>query len=239
MILEQATMTEFKKHLKRTKTIIIPFGTTEEHGGHLPLNTDTLIVHEILKRVIKKRKVFLAPPVPYGVCTSTAQHPGTIGISPETLRKLTADLVEDAYLKKLRHFILISGHAGGLHISAIKEVAETLIEKLKGIKIAVLSPYDVLFKELMALTDTPNDSHAGELETSLVLALAPELVKGRSKEEYPKLPKPFLVKDKLRYWPGGVWGNPSRATKEKGEKAVRLIVKKIIEIIDVIEKKKF
>ena len=71
MILENATMAEFTKHLKKTKTIIFPFGTVEEHGRHLPLNTDTLIVYELLKRAAKKRKVFVAPPVYYGVCTST------------------------------------------------------------------------------------------------------------------------------------------------------------------------
>ena len=238
MILGQATMTEFKKHLKKTKTIIFPFGTVEEHGRHLPLNTDTLIANEILKRVVKKRKVFLAPPLYYGVCTTTRKHPGTITIAPETLRMLTSDIMKNAYEKGLRNFILVSGHAGGIHMSALKEVTETLIEELKGIRIAVISPYEFLFSELSSLTDTPNDSHAGELETSLVLSLAPELVKGTSKEEYPKLPKPFLVRDKLKYWRGGVWGNPNKATKEKGDRAVRLIVKKIVEIIDRIEKKK-
>ena len=237
MILENITMADFKKHLKKTKTIIFPFGTIEEHGTHLPLNTDTLIVYEVLKRLIRKRKVFLAPPVYYGVCTTTKQHPGTISITPETLRKLTLDLVTDAYKKGLRNFFLISGHGGGLHMYALKEVAEIVIEELKGIKIAVISPYDILYKELSELAETPNDLHAGEIETSLVLALAPELVKGRSKEEYPKLPKPFVVKDKVRYWRGGVWGNPGKASREKGEKAVKLIVNKIIGIIDMVEKR--
>ncbi len=236
MILENITMEDYKRHLKKTKTVIFPFGTVEEHGKHLPLNTDTLIVYEILKRLIRKRKVFLAPPVYYGVCTSTNQHPGTISISAETLRRLTYDLVKDAYNKGLRNFILISGHGGGLHMYAIKEVAEILIEELKGAKIAVISPYDLLRKELSELAETPNDSHAGEIETSLVLALAPELVKGRSKEEYPKMPKPFVVKNKLRYWRGGVWGNPGKASREKGEEAIKLIINKVADVIDVIEK---
>ncbi len=238
MILENITMTEFNKHLKKTKTIIFPFGTIEEHGRHLPLNTDTLIVNEALKRVVRKIDVFLAPPVYYGVCTTTRQHPGTISITPETLRRLVSDLVRDAYQKGLRNFFLISGHGGGLHMSALKEAAEVLIEELDRITIAVISPYDILSREFTELTETPNDSHAGELETSLVLYLAPELVKGRSKEEYPGLPKPFIVKNKLKYWRGGVWGDPGKATKKKGEKAVKLIVNKIIDVINVIERKK-
>jgi len=232
MIIENITMAEFKRHLKKTKTIIFPFGTVEEHGDHLPLNTDTLIIYEILKRLVKERNVFLAPPVYYGVCTTTSQHPGTIGITPETLRRLTYDIVRDAYKKGLRNFFLITGHGGGLHSSALRETAEILIEELRGIKIAVLCPYDILHKELSELADTQNDSHAGEIETSLVLSLAPELVQGRSKEDYPKLPRPFVVKDKTRYWRSGVWGNPAKASREKGDRAVTLIIKKIIGIID-------
>jgi creatinine amidohydrolase len=235
MVLEHITMAEFKRHLKKTKTIIIPFGTVEEHGDHLPLNTDTLIIYEMLKQVVKKRKVFLAPPLYYGVCTTTSQHPGTMGITPETLRRLTCDIVKDSYKKGLRTFFLITGHGGGLHSSALKEAAELLVEGLKGIKIAVLCPYDVLHKELAELSETRNDSHAGELETSLVLSLAPDLVKGRSKEDYPKLPKPYVVKDKIRYWRSGVWGNPAKASREKGDKAVILIIKKMIDIIDQAE----
>ncbi|MEW6601684.1 MAG: creatininase family protein, partial [Nitrospirota bacterium] len=174
----------------------------------------------------------LAPPVYYGVCTTTGQHPGTIGITPETLRRLTCDIVKDAYKKGLRTFFLITGHGGGLHSSALKEAAESLIEELKGTKIAVLCPYDVLHKELAELAESVNDSHAGEIETSLVLSLAPELVKGSSKKDCPKLPRPFVVKDKIRYWRSGVWGDPSKASRKKGDRAAELIVSKIVEIID-------
>lgn len=236
-ILENITMQEFRQYLRKTKTIVFPFGTIEEHGRHLPLHTDSFIIQEILKRVAKKKKFFLAPLVYYGVCTTTRDHPGTLSISPETLRRLSHDLITEAYKKGLRNFLLISGHGGSLHISAMKETAEELIYAYKGIKIAVLSPYDVLWKELSGIAETPNDSHAGELETSMMLFLAPELVKGRSPEEYPKIPKPFTVRDKVKYWPGGVWGNPKKASVEKGKKAVALMVDKIAGIIGEAEKK--
>ncbi|MBC8413485.1 MAG: creatininase family protein [Nitrospira sp.] len=232
MILENITMVEFTEHLEQCKTIIFPFGTVEEHGTHLPLNTDTLIAYEILKRVVEKRKVFLAPPVHYGVCTTTSQHPGTLSISPETLRRITYDLVREAYKKGLRNFFLVTGHGGGLHSSALKEAAENLIKELEGAQIAVFCPYDALYKDLEEIAETESDSHAGEIETSLVLVLAPELVKGRSKEEYPNFPRPFIVKDKQQYWPGGVWGNPEKASVEKGEKTRKLIEATIIEVLD-------
>ncbi|UCG79460.1 MAG: creatininase family protein [Nitrospirota bacterium] len=235
MIIENITMSEFKKHLHRTKTIVFPFGTVEEHGSHLPLNTDTLIIYEALKMV--KKKVFLAPPVHYGVCTTTKHHPGTINITPGTLRSLSRDMVVDSYKKGLRNFLLISGHGGSQHMAALKEISEELIEELKGIRIAAFSPYDLLWKELSELADTENDSHAGEIETSMILYLAKDLVKGRAKEEYPKIPKPFVQKDYTKYWKGGVWGDPQKASFKKGEKAIKTIVDKISDIIKEIDKK--
>ncbi|RMG73730.1 MAG: creatininase family protein [Nitrospirae bacterium] len=236
MFIEEMTMEEFKRGLRKTKTILIPFGTVEEHGRHLPLSTDTMVAVEALRRVAEKLKVFIAPPLHYGVCTSTRQHPGTITIKPSTLRALTRDIVVDCYKKGLRNFVLVTGHGGGLHINAMKEVAEELVEELKGIRMAVVCPYNLLWTELSEIAETENDSHAGEIETSLVLAIKPELVKGRSKEEYPSFPKPLVVKDKLKYWPGGVWGNPKKATPEKGERVFELIVDRLISVIKEVER---
>jgi creatinine amidohydrolase len=237
-ILENMTMNEFKKYLRNTKTIVFPFGTIEEHGSHLPLNTDALIIREALNLAAKRRKFFLAPVLWYGVCTTTRDHPGTIGITSETLRRLSSDLVAEAYRKGLRNFLLISGHGGSLHMSALKETAEELVEHLKGIKIAAFTPYDLLWKELSEIAETPNDYHAGELETSIVLYLAPQFVKGRAREEYPQIPKPFNVKNKVKYWPGGVWGDPKKASPEKGKKALKLIADKIVEVLDRMERLK-
>ena len=69
----------------------------------------------------------------------------------------------------------------------------------------------------------------------MMLFLSQAQVKGRAPEEYPKLPKPFVVKDKTRYWEGGVWGNPGKASAKKGEKAMKLITDKIVEVLDMIE----
>ncbi len=234
-VLENITMQEFRKYLRVTKTIVFPFGTVEEHGKHLPLNTDSFIIQEALKEAAKSRQFFLAPTLPYGVCTTTKDHPGTLSISPDTLRRFTHDVVMEAYKKGLRNVLLVSGHGGSLHMSALKETAEDLIERLRAVKIAVFSPYDLLWGELSQIAETHNDSHAGELETSMMLFLAAHLVKGRSPEEYPRIPKPFVVRNKTRYWKGGVWGDPGKASAKKGEQAIKLISGKIIEVLDMME----
>jgi len=236
MLLENITMSDFKKGLKKTKTLIIPFGTIEEHGSHLPLSTDTIQVYAVCKEAAKKVNVFVAPPLHFGVLTSTRKHPGSIGISPDSLRKVARDIIMSAYDKGLKNFILISGHAGGIHMSALREIGEGLIDEIDDIKIAVVSEYDMLVKEGLKLVETKNDGHAGEIETSRILYLAPELVKGRAKEEYPKFPAPLIVRDKLKYWKGGVWGNPSKADKEKGRRLFLVSVSMVVDFVKRIEK---
>jgi creatinine amidohydrolase len=108
-ILENITMNEFKKYLGKTKTIVFPFGTIEEHGRHLPLNTDSFIIQKALDLVAESQRFFLAPIIYYGVCTTTKDHPGTISITAGTLRSLIFDLVMEAY-KRGWNFLLISGH---------------------------------------------------------------------------------------------------------------------------------
>ncbi len=235
MLLEEITMKDFADGLKKTKTLILPLGTVEEHGEHLPLSTDTIVVYEVAKKAAKKIPLYIAPPLHYGVCTSTAQHLGTIGISFDTLRSFVEDILKSAYEKGLRNFVVISGHAGGSHATAMKEAGEELIHWLPESKIAVLTVYDLILKEALEIAETKNDSHAGEIETSLILAMTPELVKGSSPEEYPTFPKPFIVRKKLKYWPGGVWGNPAKATKEKGEQVFNLAVEKLVKLVRDLE----
>ncbi len=236
MMLEHITMSEFKKAIKRHKTLICPFGTVEAHGTHLPLYTDTLIINEVARKASETVPVFVAPCIPFGVCTSTGAHPGTLGITPGTLRRLAYDIVRDGVKKGFKNIILISGHGGSLHVSALKEAGEGLVSEIKGINIAALSIYEVLGKDADNIRETKVDSHAGEIETSLVLFLAPMLVKGRAGEEYPEFPKPVMARDKVRFWPGAVWGNPGKATKEKGERMFNLMVQGLVGLVRKIEK---
>ncbi len=231
MLIENITMEEFRLAVAGHKPLVIPYGTVEAHGTHLPLGTDTMIVMAVLTEVAKRLDIMVAPPVNYGVCTSTAMHPGTIGITPSTLRALTTDLVCHGYEHGVREFILISGHGGGLHLSAMREASEALIRRLNDVKIAVLTLYEILPEEARSLVETPDDSHAGELETSLILHLSEHLVRGRAGEEYPALPEYIVVRDKPRYWPGAVWGNPQRATEKKGERIFKFMVESVEEFI--------
>lgn len=238
MIIQEITMTEFEEGLKKTRTVIIPVGTTEEHGSHLPLATDIIHLYEMVKEAAKKVDVFIAPPLYYGLCRSTGEHPGTITISGDTFRSLIGDIVRSLYAQQMRNFIIISGHAGGTHMSSLTEVGELLLAELPETNIAIVSLFELIEKEALDIIETRGDSHAGELETSLILYSKPHLVKGAGESSYPQIPAYFLVRDKKRYWPTGVCGDPTRASAEKGKRAFDAAVGKIVHLKKEIERLK-
>jgi creatinine amidohydrolase len=222
VIISEMTMPEFIAGLAKTQTIFLPFGSTEEHGDHLPLDTDTMQVYAVVRAAAEIQPAFVAPPVHYGICRSTSAHPGTVGIAPDTLRALVRDLVCGYYEQGLRNFILISGHAGKTHVGALVEVGEEMLKRFSEIRVAVINEYDYCCRAGREIIVTEGDSHAGEVETARIMHLHPELVKGTSPREFPDFPEFILVRNKTAYWPGGVWGDPAPASPEKGRELCRL-----------------
>ena len=237
---EDLTMLGFETLLQQTQTVILPLGSLEEHGPHLPLGTDTFHALKLARRVAELRPVVVAPPVFYGMCRSTREHPGTVSISGDTLRALLVDVGREFYRVGLHNLVFISGHAGGTHMSAIVEAGERLLTELPEVKVAVVNLLELL-REVLGeqpdLVQTKGDSHAGEVETALMLAAYPGLVRGTAPEEWPSFPKYVLVRDKRRYWPGGVWGNPAPATAAQGEAILRAEAERLAKVISKLEEK--
>lgn len=179
--------------------------------------------------------LFVAPPIHYGCCRSTSCHPGTISISTGTLKSLLKDIVRSLRLQGLRQFIVLTGHAGGSHRLCLQDAGEELITEFDDIAIAVVTEYELASREGRDIVETPGDAHAGEIETSRIMHSHPHLVQGTSPEEYPAFPPGILVRDKRRYWPGGVWGNPGKATAAKGKRIEELVIAKVIELARALE----
>jgi creatinine amidohydrolase len=236
VIIEEMTMVEFESGLRNSRTVLIPFGSVEEHGAHLPLSTDTYEAYEVCKKAASIKALFVAPPVHYGNCRSTACHPGTVSISTTTLKLLFQDIVCSLRSHGLRRFIALTGHAGGAHCMALQEAGEELIARYDDISIAVVTEFELAREQGRGLIETAGDCHAGEIETSRILHSHPHLVKGSSPAEFPAFPSGILVRDKRTYWPGGVWGDPGRATAEKGSKLEALVVSKLIELAAELER---
>jgi creatinine amidohydrolase len=235
MIIDEVTMPEYERGLHASRTVIIPFGSLEEHGAHLPLCTDTLQVVEVCRRAAGRTGAHLAPAVPYGVMRSTRNHPGTVGVTTATLRSLAIELVRDFHRHGMRSFVLISGHAGRTHVLTLVDAGEQLLEELPEIRVSVISEYDEIRRAAAAIVEAADDSHAGEIETSRVLFLRPELVKGTSPAEWPDFPEARLVRDKRRHWRGGVWGDPGKASARKGEELVEVAVERLVGLIRELE----
>ena len=234
---QDLTMPEFEAARDQLQTVILPVGSVEEHGPHLPLGTDTFHAIEVAHRAAELRPVLVAPPVFYGICRSTREHPGTVSISGDALRALLKDLGREFYRQGLRRLILISGHAGGTHMCALVEAGEALLEEFADVRVAVVNVLDLLREVLTARPDlikTKGDSHAGEVETAIMLARHPDLVKGRAPAEWPSFPKYELVRDKRRYWPGGVWGDPGPAAAAQGEEILAAETLRLVQLIDAL-----
>jgi creatinine amidohydrolase len=172
------------------------------------------------------------------MCRSTREHPGTVSISGDALRALLLAVGREFYRQGWRNLVFVSGHAGGTHISAVVEAAERLLVELPEAKIAVVNLLELL-REVLAdkpdLVHTRGDSHAGEVETAIMMAAYPHLVRGTAPEEWPSFPKYVLVRDKQRYWPGGVWGNPGPATAAQGEAILEAEAARLDRLISTLE----
>lgn len=236
MIIEEITSQDFLDGLKKSRTVLIPVGATEGHGVHLPLGTDSFQALDVCKKLSERRDVFVAPPILYGVCRSTSQHPGTLSIRTETLKSLLIDVVESLYRQGLRNFVVLSGHAGGTHNAVLLDAGEILLSSLPESKIAVVTEYDLAAEEGQGLIETVGDSHAGEIEASRMLASRPHMVKPGAKEACPDFPKHILVRNKLRCWPSAVWGNPEKATAEKGRMIEEVVVGALERLVIELER---
>ena len=120
-------------------------------------------------------------------------------------------------------------------MATLVDAGEELIRTCSDLHMAVLSVLDLGKTAWKDLLETSGDSHAGEVETSLMLHLHPEWVEGSAPEAYPHFPDHILVRNKRAYWPTGVWGNPEAASAEKGEKFLESSVESLCRLIDRLE----
>lgn len=235
MIIEEMSTVAFQEGLTKTRTVIVPLGSVEEHGPHLPMNTDILHAYHIAKKTSENIDVFVAPPIYFGVCRSTARFPGTIDIRPETLEMLIDDVVSALYRHGLRRFILFSGHAGMNHRASMLNSADTLLAVYDDIIISSITDADLVDQEFFEIVETVGDSHAGEIETSLVMSIAPGLVGDPPEADAPIFPRSMVVKDTRKYWKSGVWGDPRKASPEKGLRMMEILAGNLESLVGRIE----
>jgi len=223
MNLNDLTWIEVKEYLKKRGDVLLPFGAVEEHGYHLPLSTDGDIALAIADKLSEKTGIIVAPIIWYGVSNTTRGYAGTTMVSFDSLRAYSKDVMLSLKETGFRIIYLLSGHMSRSHLEAIKEAAKAIDLKTYLLDFSQIKTSDILETKPL---------HACEAETSLMLYLHPEKADmSRVVDEKIEFRK-FLVKGTLKKTKSGVFGSPTRATKEKGKKLFGRIVKELAEFIN-------
>jgi creatinine amidohydrolase len=222
MDLKDMSWKDVEEYLKKRRDILLPFGSVEEHGYHLPLSTDGDIAIAISKRIAEKTGIAVAPIVWYGVSNTTKGYIGTTAVCFNALKKYSKEIMKGLKESGFQVVYILSGHLSNSHISAIKEAAREIPDlKAYLLDISKIPMSDILETEPM---------HACEAETSLMLYLHPEKVDlSKAIDEEVKKEK-FSIN--LKKTKSGVFGAPTKATREKGRLLFNRIVLEFTKVIE-------
>jgi creatinine amidohydrolase len=227
---------------------VLPFGATEPHNLHMPYGTDNFQVEAIARRACEKTyrsggKVLLLPAMPYGVNTNHFQVPGGLpcSVKPTTLLALLTDIVDSLERQGVLKLVLLNGHGG----NELKPLVRELYHRTK-VFICVCDWYRMAADVYPTIFQHPGE-HADEVETSLGLALFPELLHPERADDGAARPTRFEAINRgwvniVRPWHlvsknTGV-GNPSGATGEKGTQLLEVLEERLSAFLTALAKAK-
>ena len=176
--LHHLSWTQIRDLQKNEGVVILPVGAIEQHGPHLPVWTDTLLVTEVLNQTLAalsaEVQAWALPPVTYGKSNEHTGFAGTFSLSAATLNAVLLDIAKGVAASGFRRLVFINGHGGNM---AVLDAAARDIRAETGLMTFCLHPH-LYVEPPFAISDNERrlGFHAGELETSLVLALTPDLV---------------------------------------------------------------
>jgi creatinine amidohydrolase len=235
--LDELSTKEAAQAAKNGSVVIFPVGSVEEHGEHLPLCTDSIQPEYVALEVAKKTGCLVAPPLRYGICNAGRNFAGTITIEFDTFYRIVHAILSELIRNGFSRIIVLSGHAGQSHMVALRMAAQDIVIKRdvtgvgKKTRIMVLSDYDFA-KELTPKYASEKDGHAGTLETSRVMAIKPELIKSKGSIGAANWPRFEVVAHPELFFPNGVNGDPTVASKKKGQKINEHIIEQVEQLVE-------
>ena len=215
-----------RKIIKKKKQIaVIPVGSIEQHGPHLPVSTDSDIVTEIARKLSEKKNFLLLPTITYGVSFEHAPF-FNLSIKESTLSTVMIDLCTSLFANNIKTVFVINGHHGNL--KPLKNIDEKLRKLSKNkLRVFPLSYWHFMQREF---------DHAGFVETSLMLAISKNvkmklaekglLTDGMSQQQIKDLGR-LAAKSFLKVTKNGIWGDPRKATKRDGQIILDEIMKNL------------
>ena len=231
--------------------ILVPIGSTEQHGPHLPTGTDTFLAIALAESATRATDALIAPPIWYGWSPHHMVLPGTITVRPEVLIDLVSDVVGSLSQHGFDRFVLLNGH----RIANLPwlQLAAERAQRTLGVKVALFDPA-YMSKEVSESLGWGEIGHAEEIETSHLLHIDPHRVRmDRAVDAPPPEHALYHVDprnpgDTLAYVPAspneqqplalrsrGVSGSPNRASPEKGKRYHEHLVARLVAVIQALE----
>jgi creatinine amidohydrolase len=214
---------------------VLPVGSFEQHGDFLPLATDTIVASLIGRELAREYSLLLLPPITISCSHEHARWRGTVSISARTLHQVITDIAESLADSGVERMAIVSGHGGNYVLANVAQEAS-----VRGPRIAVFPQGPEWHQARVDAgmeTDGYDDMHAGELETSLLLAFRPEVVRpGNETADWTADRLHLLTLGMAGYTKSGVIGRPSLGTAEKGERAMASLVRSFSGTYEVLTK---
>lgn len=250
--LQDMTWEEVREQLQRDDVVIVPIGSTEQHGRHCPLGTDSMVAIALAEDAAKEADALVAPPIWFGWSAWHMEYAGSCTVRPEVLKEFVFDVVISLICHGFGRIIILNGHR-----MANLPILEPLAQRVKALTaayVAVADPHLIGRRIVTEIRESEPGGfgHADEMETSHMLYIHPELVDMTRAVKNVRaigqfytfhLPDPQVQMDSVylpstqeefasRTEPSGVSGDPTLATRQKGERYHRAVVRNLVKLIE-------
>jgi creatinine amidohydrolase len=237
------TWAEMNEAIAMQKVVILPTGSTEQHGRHLPLDVDLFLAESVCLEVGRRApdRVLVLPPIAYGLNLHHIDFPGTIHIEPEVFIAFGLNITKSVAYHGFKKILIVNGH--GSNTPLIDLIARKTVLATDSL-CAALSYFSLAVEAFNQIKDTPVMAHADEFETSLYLYLAPERVQMDKAGAGDDVMGQYLSSDSTYNYPVrfndfwgrwtqlGVHGDATTASAEKGQIIFEAAVSKLLELVD-------
>lgn len=232
--LPTATTTE-ERH-RNAHVAILPVGSFEQHGDHLPLSTDTIIATLIARRIAEAYPVLLLPPITISCSHEHSAWPGTVSISARTLHAVITDIYDSVTRTGPRALVVVNAHGGNYVLSNV--IQEASAEGRAMALFPTRDDWQAARSAAKLASSTHEDMHAGEIETSILLHACPEVIRpGYESADHVADDRRYLLTEGMRaYTDTGVIGRPSLATAEKGKAVLDSLTSSFADVMNLLTK---